>query len=77
MSKVRSGHVGFWPRTDQVLTYSIRDSDPHEVTLRLASGWSVHLPATASGAAYLRGLAAVVAKCAEDLEKAAPYLGPR
>jgi hypothetical protein len=72
-----SGHVGFWPRTDQLPTYSLQGSNPCEVTLRLTSGWSVHLPATADGAAYLRGLAVVIANCAEEVEKAAAHLGPR
>lgn len=78
VSARRSGRVGFWPRTDHVPTYSIHDSNPREVTLRLTSGWSVHLPATADGAAYLRGLASVIAKCAEEVEDAAAgRFGPK
>lgn len=82
MPKVRArcgGQIGFCVSssgTDQVPTYSIRDSSPSEVTLRLASGWSVHLPATADGTAYLRGLAAVIAKCAEEVEESAAKVGP-
>jgi hypothetical protein len=72
-----SGHVGFWPRTDQVPSYSIYDSNPCEVTLRIASGWSVHLPATADGAAYLRGMAVAIAKCAEEVEETVAHLRPR
>jgi hypothetical protein len=69
-----NGHVGIWPRTDQMPTYSIRsdyESCPREVSLRLAAGWSIHLPATADGGAYLRRLAAVISECADAVEERA------
>lgn len=50
-------------------SYSIYDA--RAVTLRLAAGWRLHLPATADGEAYLRRLAAVIAECAEAVEEAA------
>lgn len=74
MSESRSnrvGHVGFWPMTDQCPSYMIYDTSLSEVTVRLASGWSIHLPLTADGGAYLRRLASVISCCADAVEEAA------
>lgn len=79
MSEPRSsrvGHIGFWPMTDQSPSYVIYETGPSEVTLRLASGWSIHLPLTVDGGAYLRRLAAVVSSCAEAVEATAHQADP-
>lgn len=69
----RMDQIHLWPSTEQLPSCRIHDSPP-AVSVRFAREWSIHLPVTADGGAYLHRLAVVAATCADVLEEG--FSGP-
>lgn len=65
-----AGHIGLWPALDHQPSYRTYAPSPPELCVSVAEGWTLHVPGTPEGVAYLRRLSAVLDHAADHAEYA-------